>query len=205
MTRTWAAAVALAGAVVLCLAACNPGAPTPSGTPTTAPVTSSATPVHPTAVSTPSAVPRSDDVSGLAPCTRDDVQVVWADAGGSAGHFHGTITFTNGRGASACSLQGYPTVHFDGPEGQSPEGGDATHDAGTPAAVRVDVGGSVVAQVTVTDRDVLQPQCAYPYDATAMLVAMPGADVQFLDLHGSLPACVDTTTQLIQVTAFAHA
>lgn len=112
-----------------------------------------------------------------AACTTSDLalSLLPGEGGGSAGHQHYTIQFTN-RGSTACTLDGHPGVSLvTGDSGQ--QLGAAASREGTPSLVRLGPGASAYADVSLAeagnyDSSQCQPQAArglrvYPPDQTA--------------------------------------
>jgi hypothetical protein len=186
--------VAVAVAVAALLSGCgNPSGS--SGSPSsTAGSGTSATPS-----STPTPGPSS---AAAAACTRDELKITYQGTDNTAGHFHGVLTLTNDRGATPCSMNGFPIVYMGQEEAEGTQGAASTNDTSvSPALVTVAPGAAAHAAVTITDAGVVcdpidttylvaSPPLNHPFDASSDGQHVYNVDVQ---------ACNDVGISLIQV------
>ena len=179
-------------AVVALLSGCHASSG-PSGSPS--PSDASSTSAKPTVTATPSA-------TATAACTIADLSITYQGTDNTAGHFHGVLTLTNSRGASPCSMKGYPIVFMGQEEAEGTQGAASTNDtSSTPALVTVAPGAAAHAAVTITDAGVV----CDPVDTTYLVVSPPldhpfdqetdGQHVYNVDVQ----ACNDTSISLIEV------
>ena len=154
-----------------------------------------------------SASPTPSDSSGgsAAACTRDGLKITYQGTEGTAGHFHGILTFTNT--GAACTMKGYPTVYVGQPEAEEPMGAVSTNDTtSTPALVNLGAGAAAHAAITITDAGVV----CEPVDTTYLIAGPPvshpfdwnadGEHVDAVDIQG----CDDSTVSLVQVGAITN-
>ena len=190
--RALAVAASVAG-VVLLLSGCHPDTPGPSGSAST---TTSTTP-SPTPTPTTAAAPA---------CTRDSLKITYQATDGTAGHFHGMLTFTN-TGTATCSMKGYPIVYIGQPEAEETMGAASTNDTtSVPALVTVAPGAAAHAATTITDAGAV----CQPVDTT-YLIAAPPLDHPFVletdgehvyDVVGQ--GCNDDSVSLVMVGAITN-
>jgi len=177
----------VAVAVVGLLSGCHPTA-APSGSPSVS------------GGSSASATPTPTTAAG---CTRDTLKITYQGTDGTAGHFHGILTFTN-IGSAACSMNGFPTVYLGQPEAEEPMGAVSTNDTtSTPALVTVAPGAAAHAAITITDAGVV----CEPVDTTYLIAGPPlshafdwNADGEHVD-NVNIQGCNDASISLIQVGA----
>jgi len=132
------------------------------------------------------------------------VKITYQATDNSAGHFHGILTFTN-TSATACTMNGYPTVYVGRPEAEGTMGAASTHDtSSTPTLVTLPPGGTAHAATTTTDAGVV---CDNPVDTSYLIAAPPldhPVDINADGEHVSdvnVSGCNDAPVSLIQVGA----
>lgn len=142
--------VAASALVLIALAGCSPAAPTPTEPPESA---------SPSATPTPTPSEEADGGGGggdSAPCTRDNLTIVFDETDSSAGHRHGILTFANSSGVR-CTLEGYPIVFMGSSEVAAPVGTQAIENAtSTPVLISLNPGNEVSAALTITQAGIVE-------------------------------------------------
>jgi len=189
--------VAAAAFVLIAVTGCAPGSPTPTGPAETS---------SPIATPTPSEETGSGGGGDSAPCTRDNLTIVFDETDSSAGHRHGILTFANSSGV-VCTLEGYPIVFMGSSEVAAPVGTQAIEDAmSTPALISLNPGNEVTAALTITQAGIVEG-CTVA--TSTHLVVAPPLDHPFVwednDRHVPTPAidsCEEQDIGLLAVGPF---
>ncbi|MBN9150292.1 MAG: DUF4232 domain-containing protein [Cryobacterium sp.] len=162
----------------------------------------------PEATATPTPSSATSPPEATAPCTlnADGVDISYLAGDGSAGHFHGTLVFTN-VGSHSCLLEGFPIVYFGNPEVAGPIGArSSANGSPTGPVVLAPSGGAAVSEVTITNAAVTG--VCDPLETSKLLVRLPDApDIPYSDGIGwarsvpinPMPACLDESIGLIVV------
>jgi hypothetical protein len=183
-----ATAAAAAAAVLLMLSGCH-GSTGPSA---------SATPSGSASASAPSATP-TPTATDTADCSPSQLQIVYSPTDGTAGHFHGVLTFGN-LGQTDCILTGYATVTFQDPTTKQALGPAASHvPSESTGPADASVSGFSTADLTITDAGVVA-NCT-PVSVTALLVTPPGMSHTFVVPIDATQACSEAATGLLSVSS----
>ena len=134
-------------------------------------------------------------------CTTDDLKVTSASgSGGAAGSFYSYIDFTN-TGTSPCRIEGYPGVSLTSASGAQ-IGAAATRDpASTAANVTIPAGGTVKAQLRMTDPGVYSTSQCQPTAAADLKVYPPNNTTAVQVPFASGTTCSNPAIKMLTVGA----
>lgn len=119
------------------------------------------------------------------------------EGGGSAGHQHFTIQFTN-RGPTACTVDGHPGVSLvTGASGQ--QLGAAASREGTPVAVRLGPGASAYADLSLAEAGNYDSGQCRPTAAAGLRVYPPDQTASAFVAADGLTGCASTSVELLVV------
>ena len=208
-------AVISAVAIIAALAGCTPGTSSsssatkvdtlpPSSPPTSAttaatsttPATSAATTTAPATSASATAT-----ATGVGECVASKLTVTLGPGtGGGAGHQYPVLVLTN-KGATACTLSGYPGVSFVGNGNGTQLGAAAAREAaGIPVTtLTVAPGASAHAQLNITNAGNYDAATCSPKAADGLRVYPPNETHSLFVATTSYTACQKTSVVVIQV------
>ena len=198
--------------LVLLTAACS-GSPSPSAASATVPApaatTATATPTGtatPTATVTAAPSPsRTASPAGSAPtCRTSQLSVRLGNGGGAAGTAYQPIVFTN-RGASTCTLRGYPGVAFVAPATGRQVGSPASRNPQQPVrAILVAPASSASALLGIADYQNFSPKQCLSRPVSGVRIYPPGNTAAAYVPFRSASAACSTQVGQLSVAAVVH-
>lgn len=184
--------------LALALTAC--AASTPSGSPSTTPVSSA---------TTASSSPRPSGSSTAVPIdgqcdTAKLTGTIGAGGGGAAGSVEVTLVLTN-NGTTACALQGWPGVSFVGDGNGTQLGKAAEFDRSTPhPTVNLAPGGTATAPLKIAQALNYSSSDCQPKPADGFRVYPPGSTESLFVKDADYTACTTDTVSLLTVGALVQ-
>jgi len=202
--------------LVLLAAACS-GSPSPSAASATvtAPATTTATTATtatPTGTATPTATvtaapspSRTASPAGSAPtCRTSQLSVRLGNGGGAAGTAYQPIVFTN-RGASTCTLRGYPGVAFVAPATGRQVGSPASRNPQQPVrAILVAPASSASALLGIADYQNFSPKQCLSRPVSGVRIYPPGNTAAAYVPFKTASAACSTQVGQLSVAAVVH-
>jgi hypothetical protein len=212
--RRGLAAVISAVAIIAAVAGCTPGTSSsssatkvdtlPSSAPSTSPTTAATTTTPATSAATTTAATSASataTATGVGKCVASQLTVTLGPGtGGGAGHQYPVLVFTN-KGATACTLTGYPGVSFVGNGNGTQLGAAATREAAGISVTTLSVapGASAHAQLNITNAGNYDAATCNPKTADGLRVYPPNETHSLFVAATSYTACQKTSVVVIQV------